>query len=198
MTTDMIESGYRRIWWGLVLRGLLALALGLFILWRPLASIAAFALVIAIWALFSGIVQIVHAFDLRRLYDHWWVLLLSGLVSAIFGIAALRYYPALSLAFVVIWVALWLILSGIFGIYTAIMERRLNLSAWGWTLAFGLIVGVAGIIALLSPGMTVAAIVTLIAIVAILSGIVQLVGAYRLSSARHEIAGAVRSARAGF
>lgn len=198
MTTDMIEAGYRRIWWGLVLRGLLALALGIFIIWRPMTSIAAFALVIAIWALFSGIVQIVHAFDLRRIYDHWWIQLLGGLVSAIFGIAALRYYPALSLAFVVIWAALWLILTGIFAIYTAIMERRIHLAAWGWTLAFGVIAGLAGLFALLSPGMTVAAIIGLLAAFAIIGGIVLLIEAYRLSSARHELAGAVRSARAGF
>jgi uncharacterized membrane protein HdeD (DUF308 family) len=198
MTTDVIQTAYRRVWWGLLLRGLLALAVGVFILWRPMDSIAAFALVIAIWALFSGIVQIVHAFDLRGLYDHWWVMLLSGLVSAIFGIAALYYYPALSLAFVVVWASLWLILTGIFATYIAILERRVDLSSWGWTLIFGLVAGVAGVIALLSPGLTVSAIIGLIAAFAIVGGIVMLIGAYRLSSARREISGAVGSARAGF
>jgi uncharacterized membrane protein HdeD (DUF308 family) len=38
--------------------------------------IVSFALVIALWALFSGIVQIVHGFDLRALYDKWWLLVL--------------------------------------------------------------------------------------------------------------------------
>jgi uncharacterized membrane protein HdeD (DUF308 family) len=197
MTTDVIQTAYRRVWWGLLLRGLLALAVGLFILWRPLASIAAFALVIAIWALFSGIAQIVHAFDLRGLYDHWWVLLLSGIVSAIFGIAALRYYPALSLAFVVIWVALWLLLTGIFALYTAALERRADLASWGWTLVVGIVAVVAGIIALLSPGLTVAALVGLLAAFAIVSGIVMLIGAYRLSAARRDVTRAVGSARAG-
>ncbi|HEU4587450.1 MAG TPA: DUF308 domain-containing protein [Gemmatimonadales bacterium] len=198
MTTDLIELAYRRTWRGLVLRGLLGLALGLFILWRPLASIAVFALVIAIWALFSGIVQIVHAFDLRGAYAHWWVQLLGGLVSVLFGAAALYYYPALSLAFVVVWIALWLILSGVFAIYLAMLERGLHLSAWGWTFAFGLLACIAGLIALLSPGITVAAIVGLIAAFAIVSGVVLLIGAYRLSSARHDLAGSARSARAGF
>jgi len=197
MTTDLIQTAYRRVWWGLALRGLLGLALGLFILWRPMDSLAAFALVIAIWALFSGIVQIVHAFDLRGLYDHWWVALLSGLVSALFGIAALYYYPALSLAFVVIWTSLWLILTGVFATYIALLERRVDLSSWGWTLIFGLVAGVAGIIALVSPGLTVSAIISLLAAFAIVSGIVMLIGAYRLSSAKREITGAVGSARAG-
>jgi len=35
MATDLIQSAYRRTWWALVLRGLLALALGVFIFGGP-------------------------------------------------------------------------------------------------------------------------------------------------------------------
>ena len=194
MASDVIQSAYRRTWWALVVRGLLALALGIFILWRPLDSIASFALVIALWALFSGIVQIVHAFELRSLVGHWWVLLLSGLVSAIFGVAALYYYPALSLAFAVVWVAWWLILSGGLATYAAIMERRMGVS-WGWTLTFGILSIVAGVFAFMNPPVTLAAIMGLIAGFAIVSGVVLIIGAFRLSSAKQEVINAVRSAR---
>jgi uncharacterized membrane protein HdeD (DUF308 family) len=195
MATDMIQSAYRRTWWALLLRGLLALALGLFILTRPLDSIASFALVIALWALFSGIVQIVHAFDLRSLFDKWWLLLLSGLVSAAFGVAALYYYPTLSLAFAVVWVTWWLLLTGGLAIYAAIVERRLGLS-WGWTLALGIVSIIAAVFALMSPPVTLAAIMGLIAGFAIVSGVVLLMGALRLTSAKHDVIDAVRSARA--
>ena len=195
MATDMIQAAYRRAWWALLIRGLLALALGVFILWRPMESIASFALVIAIWALFSGIVQIVHAFDLRALYDKWWLLLLSGVVSAAFGVAALYYYPGLSLAFAVVWVTWWLFLTGALAIYAAVVERRLSLP-WGWTLTFGIVAIVAGIFALMYPPVTLAAIMGLIAAFAIVSGVVLLMGAFRLTSAKHEVIDAVRSARA--
>jgi uncharacterized membrane protein HdeD (DUF308 family) len=194
MATDLIQSAYRRTWWALVVRGVLALALGVFILRRPMDSIASFALVIAIWALFSGIVQIVHAFDLRDLFQHWWVLLLSGLVSAAFGVAALYYYPVLSLTFAVVWVTWWLVLTGAFAIYAAIVERRLGVS-WGWTLALGIVSIIAGALALMNPPVTLAAIMGLIAGFAIVSGIVLLVGAFRLTSAKHQVTGAMRSAR---
>ena len=88
MSTDLIQSAYRRTWWALVLQGLLGIVVGGVILWRPLESVAAFALAIALWALFNGVVQIVHAFDLRAVFDRWWVLLLGGLVSIGFGLAA--------------------------------------------------------------------------------------------------------------
>ena len=195
MATDVLRSAYRRAWWALVLRGLLALTLGIFILWRPMDSIASFALVIAIYALFSGIVQIVHALDLRAVFDRWWILLLSGLVSTIFGIAAIYYYPTLSLAFAVVWAAWWLFLSGGIAIYAAIVERRMGVS-WGWTMAFGILSIVAGVFAFMSPPVTLAAIMGLIAGFAIISGVFLLIGAFRLSSAKQEIASAIRSARA--
>jgi uncharacterized membrane protein HdeD (DUF308 family) len=194
MATDVIRSAYRQTWWGLVLRGLLALAVGVLILWRPLQSVAALALVIAIWALFAGIVQIVHAFDLRHIYDRWWVLLLSGLVGVVFGVAALAYYPTLSLAFVVVWAAWWLILTGALAIYAAIEERRLGQS-WGWTLVFGIVSILAGVFAVMSPPVTLTAIMALIAGFAIVSGLVLLVGAFKLSSLRRDVAGAVGAAR---
>jgi uncharacterized membrane protein HdeD (DUF308 family) len=194
MTSDLIRSAYRTTWWALVLRGLLALALGILILVRPLESIATFALVIAIWALFSGIVQIVHAFRLRPMVQQWWVLLLSGLIGVIFGIGALYYYPVLSLAFAVVWAAWWLFLTGGLAILGAIMERRMGVS-WGWTLSFGILSVLAGVFALMSPPVTLAAIIGLISGFALVSGVVLLIGAFRLSSARSEIADAVRSAR---
>ena len=195
MVSDLIQSAYRRAWWSLLIRGLLALALGVLILWRPMESIASFALVIAIWALFSGIVQVVHSFDLRALYPQWWVLLLSGLIGVAFGFAALYYYPALSLAFAVIWATWWLFLTGALAIYAAIVERRLNVS-WGWTFAFGVLSIIAGALGLMNPPATLAALMGLIAGFAIVSGVVLLVGAFRLASVKREISDAARSAPA--
>jgi uncharacterized membrane protein HdeD (DUF308 family) len=195
MVSDLIQTTYRRAWWSLLIRGLLALALGVLILLRPMESIASFALVIAIWALFSGIVQIVHAFDLRNIYQQWWVMLLSGVIGVAFGFAALYYYPVLSLAFAVIWVTWWLFLTGIVAIYAAIIERRAGMS-WGWTLAFGILSIIAGVFALMAPPVTLAALMGLIAGFAIVSGVVLLVGAFKLISVKHEFTNPARSAHA--
>jgi uncharacterized membrane protein HdeD (DUF308 family) len=186
MTTDLIESAYRRTWWALTLRGLLAIAVGAVILWRPAESVAAFALFIAIWALFNGIVQTVHAFDLRSVFDRWWVLLVGGLVSVAFGIAALYYYPGLSLAFAVTLTAWWLLVTGALAAYVAVVERQMGVS-WGWTLAFGILSITCGVLAIMNPPITLAALMGLIAGFAIVAGVVQLVAAYRLSSFKGEV-----------
>jgi uncharacterized membrane protein HdeD (DUF308 family) len=189
MASDVIRTAYRRTWLALMLRGLLAIAIGAFILWRPLDSIASFALVIALWALFTGIVQMVHSFELRSVLAQWWVLLLTGFVGAAFGVAALYYYPGLSLAFAVVWTTWWLILSGAFAIYAAVWERSLGLS-WGWTLAFGIVSIAAGVLAIMNPPATLAAIIGLIAGFALVSGVVLLIGAFRLSAAKAAVADA--------
>src|SRR3989475_11883694 len=152
MTTailDDLKQVYNRAWWALLLRGLLALTVGVFIFARPLDSVAAFALVIAWWALFSGFVNIVHAFQLKPVMNHWWVLLLSGLVGVGFGIAALVYYPGLSLSFAVVLVAWGLMLAGSLGLFGAFQEKKLGVS-WSWPMAFGVLSVVASVFALLS------------------------------------------------
>jgi uncharacterized membrane protein HdeD (DUF308 family) len=183
MASDLIRTAYQRAWWALVIRGVFAIAVGALIFWRPLDSIAAFALLIAVWALFVGIVQMVHAFQLRPLLSRWWVLLLTGIIGVAFGVAALSYYPGLSLSFAVIWTTWWLILTGVLAIYLAVWERGAGL-AWGWTLAFGVLSIAAGVLAIMNPPATLAAILGLIGGFALASGVLLLIGAGRLAAAK--------------
>jgi len=193
VASDLIRSTYRSVWWAFMLRGLFAIALGLVILWRPIESIAAFALVIAIWALFTGFIEIIHAFQLRTAFRQWWVMLLSGLISVGFGIAAFNYYPLLSLTFAVIWATWWLFLSGALALSAAMMERKMGVG-WGRTLAFGVVAFVTGVVALMNPPATLAAIMGLIAGFALVSGIVLIIGAFKLSSLKSKLSQAVGAA----
>lgn len=195
MASDILKTAYRRTWWSLVLRGIISIAVGMIMFWRPVESIAALALVIAIWSLITGTVQIVHAFDLRALFSKWWVMLAGGLVSVGFGIAALYYYPGLSLAFAVVWTMWWLLLSGGLAIYLAVEERRIGLS-WGWTMTFGVVSLAAAAIAAMYPLVTLAAIMGLIAGYSIAGGVVLLVGAFKLSSAKDELTATLGAPRA--
>jgi uncharacterized membrane protein HdeD (DUF308 family) len=188
MSSDALRQLYDRVRWVLVLRGVIGLAIGLFIFLRPFVSVVAFALVIAIWALVSGIAQVVHALDVRRSAPHWWVLLVGGLISFGFGAAALYYYPALSLTFAVIWTAYWLLLTGFAGIYAGIMERRLGIP-WVWTIAFGVLGVLAGAYALVVPAVTLTVIIYVIAAYAIVGGILQIAAAFAIGAAHARLGG---------
>lgn len=180
MSND-IKTLYNRVKSGLVIRGLFGIALGIFIIARPIESVATFALVIAIWALVDGIVKIVHAFELRAIVKHWWALLLSGIVSVLFGIAAFYYYPGLSLSFAVIWTAMWLFTAGIIGIYVSVQERNIGVS-WGWTLVWSIITLAGGLFAVMRPGITLLGLISVIAAFGIVGGIALLVAAGRMQS----------------
>ena len=192
MITDEIGAAYHRTKGALVLRGLLSIALGIFILARPLSSVAAFALVIAIWALVDGIVNMVHAFDLRNVTSYWTVMLLGGLVSFCFGAAALYYYPALSLSFAVLWAAWWLIIAGVLGIYLAVQELKAQVP-WGWTMMLGVLTLAAGVLAIVYPGITLAALMGMLAGFGILAGIVMLVGAGKMQSLEQDVKSTLRT-----
>ena len=192
MITDDIVAAYNRSKWALVLRGLVGIALGVLIITRPLASVAAFALVIALWAVIDGIVNVVHSFDLRAVVKHWWIMLVSGIVSLGFGVAALYYYPALSLTFAVLWSAWWLIAGGTLGVYVAIEERKVNLP-WGWTMAFGVVALAAGVLALVYPGLTLAALMGMLAAFGLVGGLVMLIGAAKLQTFQHDVKHALRT-----
>jgi uncharacterized membrane protein HdeD (DUF308 family) len=196
MAQNVLDSAVNRAWWGLVLRGLIAIALGVFIIARPFDSVAAFALVIAIWALVDGITNIVHAFDLRPFFSQWWLMLLGGIISAGFGAAALYYYPGLSLAFAVVWAAWWLLITGFVTIYGAFQARSAQLP-WGWPMAFGILSVVTGVLAFIYQPATLTAIMALISAFAIVGGILLLVGAAKLKSAQQDVTNAVRTAVGG-
>ena len=103
MFRDDLEAAYNRSKWSLVVRGLFSVAHSIFIMTRPFDSITALALLIPIWALSDGMMNMVRAFHLRSVAPHWGVLLLAGIVSTVFGITALYYYPAVSLNLAALW-----------------------------------------------------------------------------------------------
>ena len=189
-----IESMYNGAKWALVIRGLLGIALGIFIVARPFDSIAVLALIVGIWAIGDGIVNITRAFALRRLGPYWWAMLLAGIVSLGFGIASLYYYPVLSLTYAVLWTSWWLIASSMVAIYLAVQERSMGVS-WKWTLWFSLIALAAGLFALVYPAITISSLISLIATFGILGGTALLVGAGRMQSFQTDFAEAGSIAR---
>src|ERR1700738_589189 len=104
---EEIRKKHRRTLWTFSIRGGLAIIVAIFILARPLDSLAALALIVALWALASGLAEIVHALHIRSVFGSWWLWVLGGVISIAFGIAAVFDYPELSLAFVAAWLGLW-------------------------------------------------------------------------------------------
>jgi uncharacterized membrane protein HdeD (DUF308 family) len=186
MSVSDIQKAYNTTKWALLLRGLLSLAVGIAIIWRPMTSVVALALVIALWSLFDGMINIVRSFGLRGIAPHWWVMLLAGVVGVAFGVAALYYFPGLSLTFAVVWTAYWLTFTGIIAAYVAWQERSAGV-AWGWTMAFAVVAIAGGLFAFMNPAATLATLVGVLAGFAIFSGVLLIVAANRMVSVQQDV-----------
>ena len=72
--------------WGLLLlNGILSLIAGIVAAAWPDISIVAFILVLGCWAVFTGVLMIAAAFQVKRNHGKWW-LGLGGLASIIYGV----------------------------------------------------------------------------------------------------------------
>jgi uncharacterized membrane protein HdeD (DUF308 family) len=189
MIASDIKNAYNQTKWALLLRGLLSLFVGIAIIWRPMSSVVALALVIALWSLFDGTVAIVRSFALRGMVQHWWVMLLAG-TGRRFRRGGVVLLPRLSLTFAVVWTSYWLTFSGVIAAYVAWQERSLGLS-WGWTMAFALVAIAGGIFAFMNPQATLASLLGLLAGFAIISGVLLVIAASRMISVQQDIKRAV-------
>ena len=79
-------------WWGLV-TALLALALGLYLIWRPLAGILSLTLAVAAFFSAQGIVQIITAIEHRSVLPSWIWMLVGGVVNLILAVIILSGWP---------------------------------------------------------------------------------------------------------
>jgi uncharacterized membrane protein HdeD (DUF308 family) len=113
-------KGERRL--ALILEGLVGVAAGLVTFFWPGAATFAVLIIIAAWAIVTGIFEIIAAIRLREEIEGEWFLLLGGVLSVLFGIA-LAIWPVAGLVAVT-----WMIGSYavVFGILLSVLGFRLR------------------------------------------------------------------------
>ncbi len=105
----------------------------------------------------------------------WWLVLLRGIFMVIFGIIAL-VSPGIALL-TLVWVfGCYAILDGVMAIGIGIRAR--GEPHWGWTVAQGVVSVLAGVVALIWPGLTALALLFVVAFWAIVLGVGEIGGAF--------------------
>jgi uncharacterized membrane protein HdeD (DUF308 family) len=180
MLTDQLAATVRHHWWLFLLRGLAAIAFGVLVVMWPGATVVALTAFIAAYALVDGIVVLASAFRMRAFFDRWWVLLVQGLISVAFGVLAFMN-PALSLLYVVIMVAAWMVFASIAFFMLGQAQKAMGGSALLPTLGSIATLALA-VLAVARPGATIAGVIALIAWFSLAIGIVNVVVAFQVRS----------------
>jgi len=94
--------------WQVVLVGVIGIAAGIFTFVQPGVTAVALLILIAAWAIVHGIFEIAAAIRLRKEIQNEWLLVISGVISVVFGILMILNPGAGAMA------VLWII--GVFAI----------------------------------------------------------------------------------
>jgi uncharacterized membrane protein HdeD (DUF308 family) len=190
MADDTVPTGFSSLaahaWGWVLLRGILALALGVAAIRFPLSAIFAFTLLFAAYAFVDGIASLVAGTRSARSGERWGAMVFRGITGILVGVifVLLPMLATVTYAFLtVIMVAVWSVIAGIFEISAAIRLRKAIQGEWllGLAGAFSLLLGLAILVLVIpNPVATILSAAWLIAIYAFAAGLVLVAQAFSL------------------
>jgi uncharacterized membrane protein HdeD (DUF308 family) len=175
-----------RLWGWTLVRGLIAIALGICAIMWPLSALFAFTLLFAAYAFVDGVASMIAGFQSAGRGERWGWLVFRGIVGELVGVLFVLM-PLVATAayayFCIALLAIWSIFGGLFEIIAAVRLRKEIEGEWLLvisglvTLALG---GAIIAIVLPSPGATLLSAAWIIAFYAFIAGSVLIVQAFRL------------------
>lgn len=152
--------------WVLAILGVIAIVFGLVVLVWPHLTLAILIIMFGIFALAGGVTGIVGSIvSAARHHPRWWIHLIQGVISLVIGIL-LFTYPGMTLLFLLYFVGLWALLTGILQLATGIQAGS------GLLGASGIISIIFGLIFLMAPFAGLAAAVLVLGFWALIYGVI--------------------------
>ena len=175
-----MKSGLGRNWWIVALRGILAVAFGLYALFVPGLALAAIIMAFGVVVLLAGILAIVAG--VRRQAEHQpsWPLIAEGIVCIAFGVLALLKPGATAVAWLYL-ISGFAVVSGILHIAAGVELRKQVEGEWV-LIVNGILTTIFGILMVLLPWAGLLSLVWLVGAYSLFFGILLLVLAVRLRS----------------
>ena len=157
-----------------IVAGILLIAAGIYCLCNEDVAVLSAGLMLGIFMLAAGIAEIVvFAGTSGVLIGSGW-LLLDGVLTVIMSLFLLfnQWFTLLSLPFLF---TVWLMFSGISRFVSAFDLHALGVRGWGWVLAVGILLMVAGFICMMDPWVSAAAVGVTVGLVFLLEGVSAIV-----------------------
>lgn len=166
-----------RSWWVLLLYGLLGVLFGLIAVTRPVAAATALAWALGVMALAEGLVSLLALFDKQVTISKGW-LALYAVVSILFGLLTV-FNPVATAGILLMFLAAWLIVAGVYRIVFAIRVRKEIRGEWLIALS-GLLAIALGVLYVLNPVSGLAVTTIWIGAAAIVYGVLQIIAAFKV------------------
>jgi uncharacterized membrane protein HdeD (DUF308 family) len=178
MQTDYFLTQLSRQWKWVVLRGLLAMALGLLAFLMPGQTLGVLTLCWGAYVFADGLLALLTAYQIREGNRPWWSMALVGVMGVAAGLATF-IWPAVTAFTLLTFIAVWAVFMGLFQIITALRMRKSIRGEWFQALSGVLSVGF-GAAMIAAPGAGALAVVWLIASFALAFGLMLVCVGLRL------------------
>jgi uncharacterized membrane protein HdeD (DUF308 family) len=99
--------------WALLIEGVIGIIAGVLTFAWPAITALVLLYLIAFWAIFTGIFEIIAAIRLRKAISNEWLLLLMGVLSLLFGLFIL-FAPGTGALAIVLWIGAYALVFGVF------------------------------------------------------------------------------------
>ena len=164
----VMEEVITRSWWSFLIRGIIAVALGIILLAWCGATVKTFIVIFGLFVLVDGLVNVIRSIVLATRKQRWGWTLVGGLIGFLIG-AIILAHQEFALAFVVILVGIWAVIMGIAEL--AIAFDMPPMSGRGLVGLSGVLSLILGVIILVYPFGSVYALMVVLAIYAFLAGL---------------------------
>lgn len=173
-------SGYEVLqvpWWLVVLEGIFAFVIGLFLLFSPVETTITLVQILGIFWLLGGVLSILSLLIDR---ENLGLKLLSGIMGIIIGLLVFVYplTPFVVLTLFVIILGIWSIIYGIIKLFWALKGGGLGMAA------LGLLTIAIGVLLLANPVAGAVILPWIYGILLVVGGIVALLGGLKMKSRR--------------
>ncbi|WP_066092323.1 HdeD family acid-resistance protein [Xanthomonas massiliensis] len=176
MSTGLLAS-VGRSWWVLVVYGVISVIFGVIAIVQPFQAGVALAWAFGIMALVEGVISVVALFSRDAGVSKGW-LALYALASIVFGVLAVLY-PVATAGALLLLLAAWLVVAGIFRIVFAIRVRREIQGEWLIALS-GVLAIVLGVLIAVFPIAGLLTMMIWIGVGALVYGVLQIVGGFKV------------------
>lgn len=165
-------------WWLVVLEGIFAVIIGLFLLFSPVVTTITLVQILGIFWFLGGVISIVSLLMDRE--NMGWKLL-SGVMGILIGIVVFvyPYSPFVILALLVIIIGIWSIIYGVIRLVWALNGGGLGMAI------LGLLTIALGILLLVNPLAGAVVLPWIYGISLVIGGIAALIGGFRMKSGKN-------------